>query len=223
MTSAVRALESIGPLKRAVPAARVAHEEETSRREPGRFARPALLGLAAAALVAAIFQPLWGMTLVSVQYPEGLRMIVYPLRMAGDLREINMLNTYIGMAQISPEFFTELRIIAALFAAAAAACALAIVVRRWWVSLLPLALLAGTAVYGLWRMRLRLYQYGHELDPAAPMDIEPFTPPMFGENQIAQFATWTYFSWGTLLPLLAAGMVAVVVWLDVRARGRTAH
>lgn len=223
MTSAVRALESMGPFERAVPAARVAHEEEASRREPRRFARPALLSFAAAALVAAIFQPLWGMTLVSVQYPEGLRMVVYPLRMAGDLREINMLNTYIGMAQISPEFFTELRIIAALFAAAAAACVVAIVVRRWWVSLLPLALLAGTAVFGLWRMRLRLYQYGHELDPAAPMDIAPFTPPMFGENQIAQFATWTYFSWGTLLPLLAAAMVAVVLWLDVRARTRTTH
>lgn len=185
---------------------------------PGRWVRPSLLGAAAVLLMLAIFQPLWGMTLVSIQYPEGLRMIVYPLRMVGDIREINMLNSYIGMAEISREYFGELRTIAALFGLAAALSAAAALLRRWWVSLLPLALLAGTAVYGLLRMRTRLYQYGHELDPRAPIEIAPFTPPMFGENQIAQFATYSYFSWGTLLPLLAALLVATALWLDLRAR-----
>jgi hypothetical protein len=185
---------------------------------PHRFVRPALLGLAAVCAVAAVFLPLWGMTLVSVQYPEGLRMVVYPLRMTGDLREINMLNGYIGMAQISPEFFGELRVIAGLFVAAAVACGIALAVRRWWTSLLPLALLGATAVYGLVRMRTRLFEYGHNLDPRAPIEIAPFTPPMFGENMLAQFATYAYFSWGTMAAALAAVLVLLTLVLDVRAR-----
>jgi copper chaperone NosL len=205
------------PVRKA--AARVVHEKgPVSGLHPRRFVRPALLALAAVLLVSAIFLPLWGMTLVSVQYPEGLRMVVYPLRMEGELREINMLNMYIGMSQISAAFFVELRMIAGLFAVTAAACVALIMLRRWWATLAPLGLMAGTAVYGLLRMRYRLYQYGHELDPLAPIDIEPFTPPMFGENQIAQFATYAYFSWGTLLPLLAGGLTAVVLWMDLRAR-----
>jgi hypothetical protein len=168
-------------------------------------------------MAAAVFLPLWGMTLVSIQYPEGLRMIVYPTRMAGDLAEINALNRYIGMAQISPAYFGELRVIVALFAGTAAFCLAAAATRRKWIPLAPLALMTTAAVYGFWRMRLRLYQYGHELDPMAPIDIAPFNPPMFGENQIAQFGTYSYFSWGTFLPILAGVLVCAALWLDLRS------
>lgn len=219
MTS--HALDSVRGMQAARVSARYARAAEMPL-EPDshRWLRPSLLGAAAVLLVIAIFQPLWGMTLVSVQYPEGLRMVVYPLRMIGDIREINMLNSYIGMAEISPEYFSELRTIAALFGLGAALAAAAALLRRWWISLLPLALLAGTAGFGLLRMRARLYQYGHELDPRAPIEIAPFTPPMFGENQIAQFATYAWFSWGTVLPLVAALLVATAFWLDLRARRR---
>jgi hypothetical protein len=205
----------LGERVREQPAGRVL----TARRGAPAL-RAALLGAAGALLLGAIFLPLWGMTLVSVQYPEGLRMVVYPLRMTGDLREINMLNGYIGMAEISPAYFGELRIIVALFAVTAAVCVGAALLRRWWMPLLPLALLAGTGTYGLLRMHARLYQYGHDLDPRAPIEIAPFTPPMLGENQIAQFATYAYFSWGTALPLIAASLVAAAFWLDLRVRRR---
>ena len=33
----------------------------------------------------------------------------------------------------------------------------------------------------------RLYQYGHNLDPHAPMHIKPFTPRLIGVEQIANF------------------------------------
>lgn len=195
---------------------------EEAERVPPAFVRPALLLTAAALMVAAIFLPLWGMTLASIQYPEGLRMIVYPTRMVGDLAEINALNRYIGMAEISPEYFGELRVIVGMFAGTAALCAVAAAFRRKWISLVPLALMAGTAAYGFWRMRVRLYEYGHELDPMAPIDIAPFTPPMVGQNQIAQFGTYSYFSWGTFLPMIAGALVLVALWLDVRSTRRRA-
>ena len=179
--------------------------------------RTMLVG-AAALLLAAICLPLWGMTLVSVQYPEGLRMVVYPTHIRGDITEINLLNHYIGMAEISNDFFVELKVIPVLFGVIAGLCLIAAVVRRTWVTLLPILLMSATAVYGFWSMRTRLYSYGNDLDPTAAIDIEPFTPPMLGENTIAQFGTYAYFSWGTFLPVLAGVLVTIVLWLDLRAR-----
>ena len=64
-------------------------------------------------------------------------------------------------------------------------------------------------------MQRRLYQFGHDLDPMAAIQIDPFTPPMLGDNQIAQFATYAYFDWGTILPLVAGVLVALVLAADL--------
>ena len=171
-----------------------------------------LLLAAAGLLLAAIFLPLWGMTLVSVQYPEGLRMIVYPTYITGDITEINMLNHYIGMKPISNDLFLELKILPAAFAAIALLCVAGAFIRRAWWSLLSLLAMGALGGYGMWSMRHRLWQFGNELSPTAPITIEPFTPPMMGSNQIAQFASYSYFTWGTTLPLIAGLLVVAVLW-----------
>lgn len=181
--------------------------------------RNLLIG-AAVLMVVAIFQPLWGMTLASVQYPEGLRMVVYPTHIRGDITEINLLNHYIGMAEITDDYFVELKVIPALFGVIAAACVVAALVRRIWARALPLVLMAGAAGYGIWSMRTRLYEYGHDLDPRAAIRVEPFTPPMLGENVIAQFGTYAYFSWGTFLPMIAGALVTLALWLELRGGSR---
>ena len=197
-----------------------ATEEPPATRRWRRFdaagVRTALLVGAAVLVAAAAFLPLWGMTLVSVQYPEGLRMVIYPNHIRGDITEINLLNHYIGMAEISDDYFHELKVIPGLFAAIAIAALGAALVRRFWATLLPLGLMVATAVYGFWSMHSRLYQFGHELDPAAPIEIEPFTPAMIGSHTIAQFATYAYFSWGTFLPVLAGALICAALWLDLR-------
>src|SRR5690606_1888650 len=98
--------------------------------------------VAAAALVAvSVVLPLWGMTLVSVQYPEGLRMVVYPSEIRGDITELNLLNHYVGMKEISNGFFAELRIIPSLFAAIAVACLGAAFLRGVVATAAPLVLM----------------------------------------------------------------------------------
>ena len=185
-----------------------------------RRARPVLLGAAALLTAVAIALPLWGMTLVSTQYPEGLRMVVYPGHIAGDLREINALNRYIGMTPISDSFFVELKFLPIAFACVAVVAFAAVFIRRRWVALVPLLMMTSLAAYGFWTMTRRLHQFGHDLDPTAPITIDPFTPPMVGLNQIAQFATYSYFSWGTFLPLIAGALVALVLWADLRGAAR---
>jgi copper chaperone NosL len=182
-----------------------------------RYRRPIVV-LAAVLVAAAIFLPLWGMTLVSTQYPEGLRMVVYPTTIRGDIREINALNHYIGMTPIADDFFTELRLLPLAFAVTAVAALLASFIRRAWATALPLACMALLAGYGFWSMQRRLYQFGHDLDPMAAIDITPFTPPMLGENQIAQFASYSYFSWGTILPMIAGVLLTAVLLADLRPR-----
>jgi hypothetical protein len=181
--------------------------------------RTPLLLAAAALLAVASLLPIWGMILVSTQYPDGLRMIVYPTRIVGDLAEINALNHYIGMTPITQEFFLELRFLQPALLALACGVALAALLRNSrWVAWLPLAGMGGLAAVGLAVMRYRLWQFGHDLDPTAAITIDPFTPPMIGLNQIAQFASYSYFSWGFFLPLLAGLLVALVVVAD-RSRG----
>ena len=185
-------------------------------RAVSRARTPMLLG-AALLVAAATVLPVWGMVLVSTQYPEGLRMIVYPARVAGDLAEINVLNHYIGMTPISDGFFVELQFLRPVLLGVAAALVLATATRHTrWLTMLPLAVLAGLGVGGLGMMRYRLWQFGHQLDPQAAITIDPFTPPMIGLNQIAQFATYSYFSWGFFLPLAAAVLLALVVVADRR-------
>jgi hypothetical protein len=179
--------------------------------------RTPLLLVAALLLAAATMLPLWGMTLVSTQYPEGLRMVVYPTRIAGDLAEINALNHYIGMTPISDSLFVELRFLRPALLALSAVLVVAAAVRHTrWVTSIPLAGLAALGAGGLGIMGYRLWQFGHQLDPQAAITIDPFTPPMIGLNQIAQFATYSYFSWGFFLPVAAGLLVALVVLADRR-------
>lgn len=184
----------------------------------GRRRTPLLL-LAALLLALATLLPLWGMTLVSTQYPEGLRMVVYPNRITGDLGEINALNRYIGMTPISDGFFLELQYLRPALLAIAALLVVAAALRRSrWVAAIPLLAMALLGAGGIGIMRYRLWQFGHQLDPQAAITIDPFTPPMIGLNQIAQFATYSYFSWGVFLPLVAGVLVALVVIADRRLR-----
>lgn len=181
-----------------------------------------LLFAAAALMLIAIRLPLWGMTLVSVQYPEALRMVVYPTAITGDVTEINLLNHYIGMTEITDDYFAELRVIPAAFMVIALTLVIAGIVRKFWSLILPLVLMCAVAVYGFTAMHSRLYEFGTNLDPTAAMKVEPFVPPMFGTNVIAQFATWAYFSWGMFLPVIAGAVTALVLLTDFRSRVRAA-
>ena len=184
--------------------------------------RTPLLLLAALLLAGATVLPLWGMTLVSTQYPEGLRMVVYPTRITGDLAEINALNHYIGMTPIADDFFVELRFLRPALLLLAGALALAAALRHArWAAVTPLVGMTALGVGGLAIMRYRLWQFGHQLDPQAAITIDPFTPPMVGLNQIAQFASYSYFSWGIFLPV-AAGLIVVLVVLADRRHARPA-
>src|SRR3990172_5308946 len=73
-----------------------------------------LIVVAALALSAMYFLPLWTISLEAPQYPEGLGIEIWINQIQGqnpnDLNKINNLNHYIGMKKIIPEAIPELKI-----------------------------------------------------------------------------------------------------------------
>ena len=74
--------------------------------------------------------------------------------------------------------------------------------------------------FSLWSFASKLYRYGHELAPAAPVKVEPFMPPVFGYQQIANFEVYSYPKAGSYLlfgvPFLLA-VALVLVWRQRRS------
>jgi hypothetical protein len=186
------------------------------RRPPTATGRVLLL-LAAVSLVVAMFLPFWKIRLVAPQYQEGLSLHIYAYKLiAGnkgqDLHEINNLNHYIGMKPIQSADFIEMRWVpfaVGVFMLLALRNA-AIGIMRGVVDLLVLYLYFTAFSFG--SFYYRLYTYGHQLDPKAPMTIQPFTPVLIGRQQIANFEQSSFPDTGTLFLTLFPLLLLAAMW-----------
>jgi hypothetical protein len=179
-----------------------------------------LMVAAAAALVATFFLPLWNLTMFAPQYPDGLRLDIYSHRLVGgnqgqDVKEINVLNHYIGMRDLTEEDFTEFKWMPFVIGA------LALLMLRGVVHGTMAALVDVSVVFtyfglfSLWSFAYKLYRYGHDLSPAAAVKVPPFMPPVFGYRQIANFEVYSYpqaASYALGLALLLLAVAVVVAW-----------
>lgn len=169
----------------------------------------AVLFLSAVALWwVAYTQPFWEVTVRAPQYPQGLRVIVYLHRVEGDVREINLLNHYIGMGHVDQ---------AAEFERQYAWAGLLVLSFLGLAALGPFRPVQWLALGGAWAFPVVflgdlyywLYQYGHRLDPHAPIRIRPFTPPLWGTGKIAQFQAVASLEAGFWVVLAAALLVTI--------------
>src|SRR5690606_6798495 len=65
-----------------------------------------------------------------------------------------------------------------------------------------------------------LYSYGHQLDPRAPMTIEPFTPVIIGSQKIANFVQTSPPQTGGLRLALSPLLVGAAMWAPRREAPR---
>jgi nitrous oxidase accessory protein len=153
-------------------------------------------------LLASYFLPIWKMKLDAPQYPASLRLKAYGTRIEGDLREINIINHYIGMEAIDTVPAPEMGLYGFALGALGLLSALAPFHRR----LRQLAIFAilATAVVIVVDLQLWLRDFGQNLKPAAPIRVEPFTPYAIGISKIGNFETTAMVSWGYLALLGAA-------------------
>ena len=190
-------------------------------RSPARFRAMCSLG-ASLLLVAAAYLPFWQMTLHAPQYPAGLRLIAHGNRVIGDLREINIINHYIGMEHVDTVPAPEMSLFPVAIAGLLAVGWLALLHRR--LAQLAILAMALTPLGILADLQWWLHSFGRNLNPAAPLRIEPFTPWALGRSTIGNFVSWAWPSWGFFAMLGAAALIHV--GLRTRAggaRGRSAR
>ena len=186
----------------------------------GRSVAATCCAVAAVLLATTFWLPLWRMKLEAPQYPAGLEMIAYGDRVAGDLREINIINHYVGMEPIAEQPAPEMALfpyavyaLIALFLVAWTHPVL-MALANWSAGLLPWVILAD--------LQWWLYTFGHSLDPSAPLRfIEPFTPLALGVSSIGNFRTTAWVSWG-FLALLGAPLAIKIGRVLYRRAGGSA-
>ena len=174
-------------------------------------------GVVAAGLVAlASTQPLWTMTMKAPQYPKGLRLSAYGTRMVGDVSELNILNHYIGMPPLeTPALETSLFPLA--IGALIILCLISPLHRI--VRGLAIFAVASAPVAMLADLQWRLYEFGHTLNPEAPIRLAAFTPLVVGPTKMGNFTSWGMPSWGLLCIAGAAGALALSGPLALRLAG----
>lgn len=168
--------------------------------------------------------PIWRISLIAPQYPEGMGMQIRLHTIEGvkenDLDNINHLNHYIGMRVIEPADMPELQymrwIVLAIAAAGLGAAALG---RRFalygWASLFGAAGITG--IVDFW---WRTYTYGHTLDfkhAAIQIPGLAYQPPLIGVKQIANFTASAWPASGAILIGIAAALTAAAVWVSLRS------
>jgi hypothetical protein len=72
------------------------------------------------------------------------------------------------------------------------------------------------SAFSLGNFYFRLYTYGHQLDPHAPMTIKPFTPILLGSQRIANFVQTSLPQSGALLLWLFPLLVVAAIWSSRR-------
>lgn len=172
--------------------------------EPLRGRGRILLAVLVVPLLLSFLFPLWRISMKAPQYPNGLSMDIYSYQLIGgndghDIQEINTLNHYIGMAKITREELRDLdwmpfgMVAMALLAWRAALLGNV----RTLIDLSMIAAYISLVAFG--RFVWMLWDFGHNLDPKAPVKVEPFMPVVFGSKQIANFLTHSMPQLGSLL------------------------
>ncbi len=178
----------------------------------------ALLVAAALVLAATLVQPLWNLTMFAPQYGDGLRLDIYAQHLEGgnkgqDLKEINLLNHYIGMRDLSNENFTEFKWMPFAIGAIALLFLRAAVHGRVAPLLDSVVMFCYFGLFSLWSFASKLYSYGHELAPTAPVKVAPFSPPMYGYRKIANFEVYSYPSAGSYLMFATAALLFAALFV----------
>ncbi len=179
-----------------------------------------LLLLAAAVIVTSFFFPLWRMHLVAPQYSDGLDLFIYSYKIVGGglngqhLVEINNLNHYIGMAPIVQADFLEMRWMPFVFGLIILMILRSAVFGQMGNLVDLFAVYCYFGIFSIGSFWYRLYQYGHNLDPHAPMTITPFTPLLLGTKQIANFRESSYPELGAILLCVSVLLIVIAGWVS---------
>lgn len=180
----------------------------------------AILGVLA--LLTLYFFPLWRITLVAPQYPDGVTMFIWIYQITGEtegtLQNINILNHYVGMKAIVPESIPELQYFPYIVAALALMGLVAAGINRKGMYLAWASVFLLLAILGIYDFYLWEYDYGNNLDPRAPIKVpgQSYQPPLFGTKMLLNFEASSYPGFGGWM--MGLGLLLSFVSYGLRRR-----
>ena len=194
-----------------------------SKWRPKSWKRFAALGLGVMAsmlLVGSLKFPLWEMRLEAPQYrdEEALNIAVHPNALRGDLKELKVLNQYIGV-HVPPTLPQFRWMPGALIAAAALGVIACFLPRcaRARALLIVFASLATALIVAMLQAQSQMHDIGHNRDQKTILvGMRDFTPPLLGTAKIAQFTVSSRFGTGALLIGSALALQMAAAWFSRR-------
>ncbi len=181
-----------------------------------------LIVAATLAILPSIVLPTWTIRLNAPQYPGGLTLQIHPNTVQGELREVNLLNHYIGMHEIRPDEFPEFRFIPFFILRFFAFAVLAALVGRMPIAAIGWIDFVAFGAVMLYTFQHWLFAYGHNLAPNAPIKVAPFTPKFIGTTQVGNFSVSSEPAAGAILMALAGLIGPAVIAYEWWRRGKGA-
>jgi copper chaperone NosL len=171
-----------------------------------------VIALSALLMVSAYFVPLWQILMWAPQYPEGLEMKIWINTLSGDVKIISALNHYIGMKHIEVSMFPEFTYMIYIVGVIIFTGLLTSIIAKRFMLWVYLTLIAAAGVGALTDFYLWGYEYGHNLDPKAPIVVPgmAYQPPLIGTKQLLNFTAFSGPDIGGWI-FIAAGLSAMAM------------
>ena len=172
-------------------------------------------------LLVVLFTPIWRIELMAPQYPEGLNLLIYSNKLAGNVDIINGLNHYIGMKTLHADDFIEFKVLPYIIVFFSLCFIfVAIAAKRKWVNILCILFVAFgvLAMVDFWRWE---YNYGHNLNPDAAIIVPgmAYQPPLIGFKQLLNFGAYSIPAiGGWIFITVGAVLVACAIYEWKRAK-----
>jgi len=186
----------------------------------GRLFSVGLAIVSSALLLVSLKLPLWQMRLEAPQYrdQEALNVAVHPNAFRGDLREITVLDQYIGVH--IPSTLPQFKWLPAVLIAGAVGglvfSLLPRLIRRRGLLVIS-TVLATTMAFAAIQATGQIRDIGHKRDQKTVLaGVKDFTPPFLGTSKIAQFTVSSQFGTGAWLVGGAIMLQIGAAWLSRR-------
>lgn len=173
---------------------------------------------AALLLLLSLKLPLWQMRLEAPQYrdQEALNISVHPDALRGDLRELSVLDQYIGV-HVPPTLPQFKWLPGVLLSGAILGLTGGLLTGAWRHRVLfattasLIVILSGAAL----QARMQMHDIGHKRDQKTVLaGVHDFTPPFLGTSRIAQFTVSSRFGSGAWLVGIALTLQIGAAWLS---------
>ena len=147
--------------------------------------------------------PMWSISLEAPQYPTPLEVVIFIDHLGeenhGDIQNFDLMNHYVGMAKLPTEMIEFEIFPKVIIGISILGLIIGFIGKKplylVWFGIMVLLGIAGIYDFYLW-----LYDYGHNLDPKAAIQLlDAYQPPVFGTKEILNFTVRSYPSLGSII------------------------